>query len=77
MDLPPEEIYHITTLLDAQKSASDIFLDYNLKVSPLPKAVINWCYGTDENDGSKVQFCPKTLRTYYTVEGRNWEELAL
>ena len=54
LDLPPEELYYITTLLDAQKSASDIFLDYNLKVPPLPKAQINWCYGVEYQDKSKV-----------------------
>ena len=76
LDIPVEELYHITTLLDAQKSASDIFLDYNIKVPPLPKAEINWCYGLKE-DKSKVQFNPKTLRPFYTVEGRVWEEVAL
>lgn len=54
LDLPPEELYYITTLLDAQKSASDIFLDYNLKVPPLPKAQVNWCYGVEYQDKSKV-----------------------
>jgi len=43
-ELSAEELYYISTLLDAQKSASDIFLDYNLKVPPLPKPEINWCY---------------------------------
>lgn len=62
-------------MIDAQKSASDICLDYNLKVPPLPKAQINWCYGLAE-DKSKVAFCPKTLRPYYTVNGRNWEDIA-
>jgi hypothetical protein len=40
--------------LDAQKSASDIFLDYNIKVPTLPKAEINWCYGCETNFGEKV-----------------------
>jgi hypothetical protein len=75
-ELSNEEVYYISTLLDAQKSASDIFLDYNLKVPPLPKAEINWVYGINKMDESKVQFCPKTLRPYYTVDGRCWEELA-
>ena len=35
--LSNEELYHISNLLDAQKSASDIFLDYNFKANPLPK----------------------------------------
>lgn len=75
-ELSNEEIYYISTLLDAQKSASDIFLDYNLKVPPLPKAEINWVYGINQIEKSNVQFCPLTLRPYYTVEGRNWEEVA-
>jgi hypothetical protein len=70
-ELSTEEIYYISNLLDAQKSASDIFLDYNLKVPPLPKAEINWCYKLNK-DESKVQFNSKTLRPFYTVEGRNW-----
>ena len=47
--LSNEELYYICTLLDAQKSASDIFLDYNLKIPPLPKSEINWCYGLNED----------------------------
>ena len=61
--------------MDAQKSASDIFLDYNLKIPPLPKAEINWCYGLNK-DESDVQFNPKTLRPFYTVKGRVWEDIA-
>lgn len=53
-ELSLEELYHISTLLDAQKSASDIFLDYNIKVPALPKPAVNWCYGLTEIDHSKV-----------------------
>jgi hypothetical protein len=35
---------HIGQLIDAQKNASDFFLDYNFKPNPLPKAEINWQY---------------------------------
>ena len=52
--LTVEELYHLYTLLNAQKSASDIFLDYNIKVPPLPKAEVNWCYGLSQIDESKV-----------------------
>jgi hypothetical protein len=65
-------LYYISTLLDAQKSASDIFLDYNLKVPPLPKAEINWCYGLETKFDEDLQFCPKTLRPFYIVKGRVW-----
>lgn len=53
-DLSLEELYHISTLLDAQKSASDIFLDYNIKVPPLPKPEVRWCYGLTYIDKSQV-----------------------
>jgi hypothetical protein len=70
--MPAEELYYITTLLDAQKSASDIFLDYNLKVPPLPKPQIAWpCYGMEPAE-SDVQFNPKTLRPFYNVKGQVW-----
>jgi hypothetical protein len=74
--LSNEELYHISTLLDAQKSASDIFLDYNIKIPPLPKAQVNWCYGISDNDESQVEFNPKTLRPFYYVKGDLWEDCA-
>lgn len=74
--LTNEEIYHISTLLDAQKSASDIFLDYNIQVPALPKAQVNWCYGVNQEDKSYVEFNPKTLRPFYRVKGEKWDECA-
>jgi hypothetical protein len=58
--------------LDAQKSASDIFLDYNIKIPALPKAQVNWCYGVDYIEESHVEFNPKTLRPFYHVKGELW-----
>lgn len=75
-ELTLEELYHISTLLDAQKSASDIFLDYNFKAPPLPKPAVNWCYGLNYIDKSKVEFNPKTLRPFYKVEGKRWDDCA-
>jgi hypothetical protein len=75
-ELTLEELHHISTLLDAQKSASDIFLEYNLKVPPLPKPAVNWCYGLNHIDKSNVEFNRKTLRPFYTVHGRRWDECA-
>ncbi len=75
-ELSLEELYHISTLLDAQKSASDIFLDYNIKVPQLPKPEVRWCYGLSTIDNSKVQFNPKTLRPFYMFEGKRWDECA-
>jgi hypothetical protein len=40
-----EEIVTIGGLIDAQKLASDIFLDYNFKANELPKGSVNWKYG--------------------------------
>lgn len=74
-ELSNEELYHISTLLDANKSASDIFLDYNLKVPALPKFEINWCHAL-EPDETKVLICPKTLRPYYNINNSTWEEEA-
>lgn len=59
--------------MDAQKSASDIFLDYFIKVPALPKAKVEWCYGVDFKDKSVVEFCPKTLRPFYIVKDKTWE----
>lgn len=50
-------------------------MDYNLKVNPLPKAEINWCYGL-EHYPTVVNICPKTLRPYYNVEGGTWVDSA-
>ena len=74
--LSDEELYFISTLIDASKAASDIYLDYNMKPPHLPKPRINWCYGIEEEDHSQVQFNPKTLRPYYHVKGELWEECA-
>ena len=75
-ELSNEEIYFVSTLADASKSASDIFLDFNLKAPALPKAKVNWCYGLNDQDDSQVQFNPKTLRPFYHVKGELWEECA-
>jgi hypothetical protein len=75
-ELSIEELYHISTLLNAQKLASDIFLDYNIKVPPLPKPDVNWCYGLNPIDDTYVQINPKTLRPFYTVQGKRWDQCA-
>lgn len=31
--------------MDAQKSAADIFVDFDYKIVPLPKSEVNWAYG--------------------------------
>ena len=52
LEMSNEDLYYISTLLDAQKSASDIYLDYNLVAPPLPQAEVNWCYGLNFEDTS-------------------------
>lgn len=36
---------HFGKLMDAQKSASDVFIDYNFKAADIPVGKINWPYG--------------------------------
>ncbi len=75
--LPLEEIIHIGGLIDAQKLASDFFLDYNFKPNPIPKAAVNWAYGLKdikEFDDSEVKICPKTFRPLSTYGNKSWEE---
>jgi hypothetical protein len=49
-DISNEEVYYLSTLLDAQKSASDILLDYNIKIQPPSNSLIHWCYGLGQHD---------------------------
>lgn len=74
--LSSEEIVYIVDLLDASKSAADILLDYNLKIPNLPKAEINWVYGTKIAEKIHTKFHPKTLRPCYYVHGKTWEDCA-
>lgn len=48
-NLPIDEIVHIGGLIDAQKLASDIFIDFNFKADPLPKSTVNWDYGLKDS----------------------------
>lgn len=43
---------------------------------PLPQPTVFWCYGLNPIDNSKVQFNRKTMRPYYQIQGRKWEECA-
>jgi hypothetical protein len=66
--LTNEDLFYISGLLDEQKLFSDIFLDYNYAIPPLPKAECNWAFGFDKFE-HQVQIHPKTLRPLSKVNG--------
>lgn len=73
-ELTVEELYFIGMKLDAQKSASDIYLDFNFKAPELPNSQITWHYGL-EIDKSNVKVNPKTFRPFYYPQhkkGTTW-----
>ena len=45
--LTNEDLYYISGLLDESKLFSDIFLDYNVKVPPLPQPECSWKFGVE------------------------------
>ena len=71
-----EEAVHVGSLMDAQKSAADIFIDYNFKPNKLPEHVVNWAYKLNEFKPVKIKVCPKTMRPYYKIGTKLWEEKA-
>ena len=62
--------------MDAQKSAADIFIDYNFVPSKLPEPAINWAYKLTEYNNVKIPICPKTMRPYMKPNQLNWNEQA-
>ena len=68
-----EEAVHVGNLMDAQKSAADIFIDYNFKPDKLPQAGINWVYKLTEYEPTKIKICPKTMRPFYRINNKKWE----
>lgn len=70
-DLQIDEIVHIVSLIDSQKLAADIPIDFNFKANPLPKTEVNWAYGLKEAkefDDNQYKVCPKTFRLYSNKE---------
>ncbi len=70
-DLQIDEIVHIVSLIDSQKVAADIPIDFNFKANPLPKTEVNWAYGLKEAkefDDNQYKVCPKTFRLYSNKE---------
>lgn len=47
-DLSIEEIVYIGNMMDAQKSAADLPIDFNLKIPTLPESKIEWKYGLNK-----------------------------
>ena len=72
-----EEAVHVGSLMDAQKSASDIFIDYNFKPNQLPKHSVNWAYELHDYKSVKIQISPRTMRPCYRVNNKVWEEVAM
>lgn len=75
-NLSVEEAVHIGNLMDAQKSAADIFVDYNYKPNKLPDAEVNWAYKLIEYEPTIIKICPKTMRPFFTVNNNKWDEKA-
>lgn len=70
-----EEIVHFGKLMDAQKSASDVFIDYNFKAANLPVGNIRWEYGTKGKNEFPIQYsklCPKTFRLVSKYGDKTW-----
>lgn len=66
-EVPVEELYYLSTKADAQKSASDIFLDFEIMIPELPKAQVNWKYGIKKMEHFSITVCPKTFRPLYRI----------
>lgn len=60
-------------MMDAQKAAADIFVDFDYKKNHLPKSEINWGYGLKEYPKNPCKICPKTFRPISTYGETNWE----
>ena len=71
-NLSLEEAVHIGNLMDAQKSAADIFIDYNFVPNKLPEAEVNWAYKLTEYEYVKIPICPKTMRPYMKSNELEW-----
>jgi hypothetical protein len=66
--LTNEDLFYISGLLDESKLFSDIFLDYNVQIPPLPAPESSWKFGFEEFK-NEVQINSKTLRPFLKVEG--------
>ena len=75
-NLSVEEAVHIGNLMDAQKSASDIFIDYNFVANKLPEAAVDWAYKLTEYEKVRIPICPRTMRPYMNSHEERWDEHA-
>lgn len=69
-----EEIFYIVNMLDAQKSAADLVLEYDFKAPPLPQGQVNWDYGLKVIEKEKTKINPKTFRPQSIIKNKNWED---
>lgn len=73
-ELSVEEIFYIINLLDAQKSAADLTLEYNFKAPALPEPKISWAYGLKVYEKQILKINPKTFRPQSTYGDKKWQE---
>lgn len=74
-DLSIEEIVYISNMMDTQKSAADLPIDFNLKIPTLPESKIEWKYGLNKYETKIQKINPKTFRLQPRYGQRNWEEV--
>lgn len=70
-----EDLVYLSGLLDEHKLFSDIFLDYNVSVPPLPAHESNWKFG-EEPIEHEVEIHPHTIRPVQRPNGEGWEHWA-
>jgi hypothetical protein len=73
LDVPTlTDLFH---RVDPKYSAKDITLEMNWSpVTPVPHC--EWSYGLDPQPRTDVKICPTTVRPYYKVGERKWQELS-
>lgn len=73
--LTNEDLLYVSGLLDEHKLFSDITLNYNVAIPPLPAAEVNWKFGMDKFE-HEVKIHPKTLRPVSVINGEHWDHWA-
>lgn len=68
-----DELVYLASLVNPNKSASDIKLEYNFEPLTL-KEEINWPYELNEYEEALIPICPYTLRPFYIMKDKTWRE---